>query len=74
MAVAAAATPRPWSAHEDGDSIWIQGPEGSGDVRLARADRRIVCDFRIYGDAALDAETRANMALIVERVNAGETA
>lgn len=72
--MAALPTPRPWSAHEDGQSIWIQGPEGSGDVALAGADRRIVCDFRLYGDRSLDAETRANMALIVERVNAGEAA
>ena len=66
-------TARPWSAHEDGDSIWIQGPKGSGDAALASADRRIVCDFRIYGYEDLDTETRANMALIVERVNGGES-
>lgn len=70
--MAADPTPRPWSAHEDGDSIWIQGPEGSGDSALATADRRIVCDFRLYGERDLDAETRANMDLIVERVNAGD--
>ena len=35
-------------------------------------DRRIVCDFRLFGDEALDAETEANFALIVERVNGSE--
>jgi hypothetical protein len=34
-------------------------------------DRRIVCEFMLYGDEVLDAETEANFALIIERVNGG---
>ena len=52
--------------------IWIEGPEGSGDTSLAAKDRRVICDFALYGDPKLDAETEANMALIVERVNGVE--
>lgn len=63
-------TPRPWRVDRGPGQIWIEGPEGSGD--LGTKDRRIVCDFRLYGDPALDAETEANFNLIVERVNGGE--
>lgn len=70
--MAAEATPRPWSVHQEGESIWIQGPKGSAATERFPADTRIVCDFRLYGDEDLDAETEANFALIVKRVNGGE--
>jgi hypothetical protein len=64
-----APTPAPWKIGREGESIWIEGPNGSGASDLLPGDRRIVCDFRLYGDATLDAETEANFNLIVERVN-----
>ncbi len=64
-----AATPTPWRVDRDAHTIWIEGPKGSGASALLPGDKRIVCDFRLYGDASLDAETEANFALIVERVN-----
>ena len=63
----AAPTARPWRVHHEGEQVWIEGPEGSGN--LGTKDRRIICDFRIYGDVDLDAETEANFNLIVETVN-----
>lgn len=65
-------TPAPWKVRRAGESIWIAGPQVSGDTVLAAKDRRIVCEFRLFGDDALDAETEANFALIVERVNGAE--
>jgi hypothetical protein len=65
-------TPAPWKVQRAGESIWIAGPQVSGDTVLAAKDRRIVCEFRLFGDDALDAETEANFALIVERVNGAE--
>ena len=65
-------TPAPWKVQRAGESIWIAGPQGSGDTVLATKDRRIVCEFRLFGDDALDAETEANFVLIVERVNGAE--
>jgi hypothetical protein len=65
-------TPGPWKVQRAGESIWIAGPQVSGDTVLAAKDRRIVCEFRLFGDDALDAETEANFALIVERVNGAE--
>jgi hypothetical protein len=64
------ATPRPWSVARAGESIWIQGPKGSGTSSSLPGSRRIVCEFRLYGDEELDAETEANFALIVEAANA----
>ncbi len=68
------ATPRPWriSPVREPDRFWIEGPPGSGATDLLPSDRRIVCDFAVYGDAELDAEIEANASLIVERVNGGE--
>lgn len=63
-------TPRPWKVVEEGESIWIEGPRESAASERFPGDRRIVCDFRLYGDAELDAETEANFRLIVEAVNA----
>lgn len=67
-------TPRPWRVGEqiEAGRVFIEGPEGSGASELLPNDRRIICDFPLYGDDALDGETEANMALIVERVNGGE--
>jgi hypothetical protein len=65
-----APTPRPWSVAQAGESIWIQGPKGSAASERLPDNRRIVCEFRLYGDEALDAETEANFALIVESANA----
>lgn len=67
-----AATPRPWAIGRLGESLWIEGASGSAATDTLPADRRIVCDFALYGDSALDAETEANAELIVERINAGE--
>jgi hypothetical protein len=71
--MAALPTPRPWriSPMREAGRIWIEGPEGSAASEALPKDRRVVCDFRIYGDAELDAETEANFNLIVERVNGG---
>lgn len=63
-------TPLPWRVRWGGEQIWIEGPEGSGN--LGTKDRRVVCDFRLYEHAALDAETEANFDLIVELVNRGK--
>jgi hypothetical protein len=67
------ATPRPWriSPVREPHRFWIEGPPGSGATDLLPSDRRIVCDFAIYGDAELDAEIEANANLIVRLVNAG---
>lgn len=54
--------------------IWIEGPEGSAASDRFPKDRRIVCDFQLFGDPALDAETEANLDLIVEAVNGLEVA
>ena len=72
MASSASPTRRPWrvTPHPERDRIWIEGPEGSAATGSLPADRRIVCDFALYGDPATDAETEANMDLIVEAVNA----
>lgn len=72
--MAAPATPRPWRIGRLGESLWIEGASGSAATDTLPGDRRIVCDFRLYGDAALDAETECNMRLIIERVNGGEVA
>jgi hypothetical protein len=64
-------TPSPWRVGRAGESIWIEGPKGSAAKAGLSGDRRIVCDFRLFGDEALDAETEANFALIIERVNGG---
>ncbi len=68
-----ATTPRPWriSPVREPSRFWIEGPPGSGATDLLPSDRRIVCDFAIYGDAELDAEIEANANLIVRLVNAG---
>lgn len=68
----AEATPRPWAIGRLGESLWIEGAEGSAATDTFPGDRRIVADMKLYGDAALDAETECNARLIVERVNAGE--
>ncbi len=70
----AAPTKRPWrvTPNPDPDRAWIEGPEGTGDTSLAAKDRRIVVDADLFGDPAFDAETLANLDLIVERVNAGD--
>ena len=68
------ATPRPWriSPVREERRFWIEGPEGSGASRLLPKDRRVVCDFAVYGDEELDAEAEANARLIVEAVNAAD--
>lgn len=68
-------TPRPWRIGEqiEGDRVFIEGPEGSAATDTFPKDRRIICDFALYGDPKIDGETEANMALIVERVNGGES-
>ncbi len=68
----ATSTPRPWriSPVREPSRFWIEGPPGSGATDLLPSDRRIVCDFAIYGDAELDAEIEANANLIVRLVNA----
>ncbi len=68
----AAPTPRPWrvSPVREEDRFWIEGPEGSAASKLLPKDRRVVCDFTLYGDPELDAESEANARLIVEAVNA----
>jgi len=64
-------TPIPWRVGRAGESIWIEGPKRSAATEWLPGDRRIVCDFRLFGEEVLDAETEANFALIVERVNGG---
>jgi hypothetical protein len=64
------ATPRPWRIGREGETIWIEGPRRSTASERFPADRRIVCEFRLYGDEELDAETKSNFELIVEAVNA----
>jgi len=66
-----AATPHPWRIGRPGKSIWIEGPKGSATMDGLPGDRRIVCEFKLYGDEDLDTETEANFALIIERVNGG---
>jgi hypothetical protein len=66
-----AATPHPWRIGREGESIWIEGPKGSATMDGLPGDRRIVCEFKLYGDEDLDTETEANFALIIERVNGG---
>lgn len=70
----ATTTPRPWriSPVRESSRFWIEGPPGSGATDLLPSDRRIVCDFAIYGEAELDAEIEANASLIVRVVNARE--
>ena len=63
-------TPRPWRIGREGETIWIEGPRGSTASERLPSNRRIVCEFRLYGDEELDAETEANFALIVESANA----
>jgi hypothetical protein len=65
------ATPRPWKAVREGESLWIEGPRVSAATEHSPGGRRVVCDLKLYGDADLDAETEANARLIVARVNAG---
>lgn len=66
-------TARPWRVAEqiEDGRVFIEGPEGSAATDTFPRDRRIICDFRLYGDEALDSETEANLELIVERVNGG---
>ena len=73
--MAALPTPRPWrrAPNPEPTRIWIEGPEGSAASETFPSDRRIVCDFALYGDDAVDAETFANMDMIVERVNGGDS-
>lgn len=66
------ATKRPWRIGRLGKSLWIEGASGSAATDTLPADRRVICDFRLFGDAELDAETEANIHLVVERVNGGE--
>ncbi len=70
----AAPTARPWrkTPNPEPKRTWIEGPPGSAASERLPKDRRIVCDFELYGDPAFDAETEANLDLIVERVNGGE--
>lgn len=70
----AAPTARPWRVAEqiEADRVWIEGAEGSAAASEFPRDRRIVCDFDLHGVEEIDAETQANMSLIVERVNGGE--
>lgn len=68
----AAPTARPWAVGRLEGSLWIEGPAGSAATETFPADRRIICDFALYGDESLDAETEANATLVVERVNARE--
>jgi hypothetical protein len=65
-----APTPRPWWIRREGETIWIEGPRGSAPSEQLPGNRRIVCEFRLYDDEELDAETEANFALIVEAANA----
>ena len=71
----AAPTERPWrrTPNPEPGRTWIEGPEGTGDTRLAAKDRRIILDAELFGDPAFDAETIANIDLVVERVNGGES-
>jgi len=62
-------TPRPWSIRQEGESIWIEGPRGSAAGDGLPANRRVVCEFGLYGDEDLDAETEANFGLMTEAVN-----
>jgi hypothetical protein len=63
------ATLRPWRVGREGETIWIEGTKGSAASERLPGNRRIVCEFRLYGDEAMDAETEANFALIIEAVN-----
>lgn len=63
-------TPRPWRIGRLGESLWIEGAAESAATDTLPADRRIVCDFRLFGDEALDAETEMNADLVVRAVNA----
>lgn len=67
-------TARPWRVGEriEQGRVFIEGPEGSAASESLPKDRRIVCDFKLYGDPEIDGETEANMALIVERANRGD--
>ena len=69
-----APSPRPWriSPVREKDRFWIEGAEGSAATDQLPKDRRVVCDFTLYGDEALDAETEANAELILRAVNWGE--
>lgn len=71
----AAPTARPWRivGGVDPKRIWIEGAENSAPSDFAEADRRVVCNLDLIGDATEDAETHANAKLIVERVNGGES-
>lgn len=69
MAGPARPTPRPWAVVEDGDSIWIEGPEGSAATDRMPLDRLVVADATLHGDEGLDGETRANFDLIVGLAN-----
>ncbi|WP_162924330.1 hypothetical protein [Rubrobacter indicoceani] len=71
--MSAAAMPRPWAIGRLGGSLWIEGAVGSAASETFPADRRIVCDMKLYGDAELDAETERNATLIVECVNGRES-
>lgn len=66
-----APTPRPWriSPIREEGRFWIEGPEGNAATELLPKDRRVVCDFALYGDPELDAEAWANAELIVEAAN-----
>jgi len=66
-----AATPHPWRIGREGESIWIEGPKGGAATERLPGNRRIVCEFKLYGNEDLDAETEANFALIIKRVNGG---
>jgi len=66
---ASKAPPRPWRAGREGESTWFEGPKGSAAGGRLPANRRIVCEFRLYGEEAVDAETEANFELIAEAVN-----
>ncbi len=70
----AAPTARPWrkAPEPEAGRTWIEGPEGSARSDRFPKDRRIVCDFALYGDPKIDAETEANLDLIVDLVNGGE--
>ena len=66
------ATTTPWriSPVREEDRFWIEGPEGSGASDLLPNDRRVICDFELFGDPKLDAEAEANASAIVEAINA----
>ncbi len=78
-----APSPRPWrvqtepvegrmpTQHHD-DFFWIEAaPEPRDEAGMTvNKDRRVVCDFQLYGDERLDSEAVANAELIVRAVNA----